>query len=107
VVEQLLGKPSSGALVGKDNQIGVACGLAWVGVGGEVLFTEATLMDSKGQLTMTGKLGEVMQESHALPCRTSQPCGVYGINRDFYRKMDLHIHIPGAIPKDGPSAESP
>jgi ATP-dependent Lon protease len=107
VVEQLLGKPKFREQVAiESNQIGVACGLAWTEVGGEVLFTEATLMDGKGQLTMTGKLGEVMQESgRAAMSFVRSRAALYGINRDFYRKMDVHIHIPeGAIPKDGPSA---
>jgi ATP-dependent Lon protease len=107
VVEQLLGKPKfreQGAI--ESNQIGVACGLAWTEVGGEVLFTEATHMDGKGQLIMTGKLGEVMQESaRAAMSFVRSRAPMFGINRDFHRKMDLHIHIPeGAIPKDGPSA---
>jgi len=75
-------------------------------VGGEVLLTEATLMDGKGQLTMTGKLGEGMQEAaRAAMSYVRSRAASYGIGRDFHRKMDLHIHIPeGAIPKDGPSA---
>jgi ATP-dependent Lon protease len=86
--------------------VGLATGLAWTEVGGEVLLTEATLMDGKGQLTMTGKLGEVMQESaRAAMSYVRSRAASYGIGRDFHRKMDLHIHIPeGAIPKDGPSA---
>jgi ATP-dependent Lon protease len=107
VVEQLLGKPKfREQLVGEVNQVGLACGLAWTEVGGEVLFTEASLMDGKGQLTMTGKLGEVMQESaRAAMSYVRTRAANYGISKDFYRKMDLHIHIPeGAIPKDGPSA---
>jgi ATP-dependent Lon protease len=107
VVGQLLGKPKfREQLVSETNQVGVACGLAWTEVGGEVLFTEASLMDGKGQLTMTGKLGEVMQESaRAAVSYVRTRAAAYGISRNFYRKMDLHIHIPeGAIPKDGPSA---
>jgi ATP-dependent Lon protease len=107
VVEQLLGKPKFREQVGvESNQIGVATGLAWTEVGGEVLFTEASLMDGKGQLIMTGKLGEVMQESaRAAMSFVRTRTALYGISRDFYRKMDVHIHIPeGAIPKDGPSA---
>jgi ATP-dependent Lon protease len=107
VVEQLLGKPKfRDQAVRESNQIGVATGLAWTEVGGEVLFTEASLMDGKGQLIMTGKLGEVMQESaRAAMSYVRTRAALYGISRDFYRKMDVHIHIPeGAIPKDGPSA---
>jgi ATP-dependent Lon protease len=107
VVEQLLGKPKfREQLAGETNQVGVAWGLAWTEVGGEVLVTEASIMDGKGQLTMTGKLGEVMQESaRAGMSYVRTRAANYGISRDFYRKMDLHIHIPeGAIPKDGPSA---
>jgi ATP-dependent Lon protease len=106
-VEKLLGKAKfrqQGAR--ESNQVGLATGLAWTEVGGEVLLTEATLMEGKGQLTMTGKLGEVMQESaRAAMSYVRSRAAAYGIGRDFYRKMDLHIHIPeGAIPKDGPSA---
>jgi ATP-dependent Lon protease len=107
VVEQLLGKPKfRGQSVIESNQVGVACGLAWTEVGGEVLFTEASMMEGKGQLTMTGKLGEVMQESaRAAMSFVRTRAAMFGINKDFYRKMDVHIHIPeGAIPKDGPSA---
>ena len=107
VVEQLLGKPKfREQVIHEGNQIGLACGLAWTEVGGEVLFTEASMMDGKGQLTMTGKLGEVMQESaRAAMSYVRTRAAAYGISKDFYRKMDLHIHIPeGAIPKDGPSA---
>jgi ATP-dependent Lon protease len=88
------------------NQIGLTTGLAWTEVGGEVLQTEATLMDGRGQLTLTGKLGEVMQESaRAAMSFVRTHAADYGIGREFHRKMDLHIHIPeGAIPKDGPSA---
>jgi ATP-dependent Lon protease len=107
VVEKMLGKPKfrqQGVL--ESNQVGTATGLAWTEVGGEVLLTEVTLMDGKGQLTLTGKLGEVMQESaRAAMSYVRSRAATYGIGRDFHRRMDLHIHIPeGAIPKDGPSA---
>jgi len=106
-VGEMLGKPKfrqQGIM--ESNQIGLATGLAWTEVGGEVLLTEATLMDGKGQLTLTGKLGEVMQESaQAAMSFVRSRAATYGISRDFHRRMDLHIHIPeGAIPKDGPSA---
>ncbi len=106
-IEKLLGKPKFRQQgVRENNQVGLATGLAWTEVGGEVLLTEATLMEGKGQLTMTGKLGEVMQESaRAAMTYVRSRAAAYGIGRDFYRKTDLHIHIPeGAIPKDGPSA---
>lgn len=89
-----------------QDEVGMATGLAWTERGGELLFTEATLMEGKGRLTLTGKLGKVMQESARaalsyIRSRT-QDLGVPG---DFYRNFDFHVHIPeGAIPKDGPSA---
>ncbi len=106
-VEKLLGRPRFRQQgISESNQVGLATGLAWTEVGGEVLLTEATLMEGRGQMTMTGKLGEVMQESaRAAMSFVRSRAAAYGIGRDFYRKMDLHIHIPeGAIPKDGPSA---
>jgi ATP-dependent Lon protease len=106
-VEKLLGRQKFRVQgISENNQIGLTTGLAWTEVGGEVLQTEATLMDGKGQLTLTGKLGEVMQESaRAAMTFVRSRAAEYGIAREFHRKMDLHIHIPeGAIPKDGPSA---
>ncbi len=90
----------------ETNEVGLATGLAWTEVGGEVLLTETTLTDGRGKLTLTGKLGEVMQESaQAAITFVRSRTAEYGINRDFYRRTDMHIHIPeGAIPKDGPSA---
>jgi ATP-dependent Lon protease len=90
----------------KQNEIGLATGLAWTEVGGSVLAVEATIMEGKGRLTPTGKLGEVMQESAQaamsyVRSRTDQ----FGLQKDFYRTLDIHVHVPeGAIPKDGPSA---
>lgn len=106
-VEKLLGRPKFRMQgISETNQVGLTTGLAWTEVGGEVLQTEATLMEGKGQLTLTGKLGEVMQESaRAAMSYVRSRASDYGIGREFHRKMDLHIHIPeGAIPKDGPSA---
>lgn len=107
LVKELLGptrfRPQS---VGAHNEVGLATGLAWTDVGGEVLHIEATLMPGRGNITLTGKLGEVMQESAraALSCVRSRAKDL-GIAPDFHKKFDLHLHVPeGAIPKDGPSA---
>jgi ATP-dependent Lon protease len=88
------------------NEIGMATGLAWTEVGGEILPIEVTLMPGKGALRLTGKLGDVMQESaHAAMSFVRSRAEEYGIARDFNRRLDVHIHVPeGAIPKDGPSA---
>jgi ATP-dependent Lon protease len=90
----------------KKNEIGAAVGLAWTEVGGQILSVECTLMEGKGKLTITGKLGEVMQESaQAAMSYIRSRAHMFGLPRDFYRNLDVHIHIPeGAIPKDGPSA---
>jgi ATP-dependent Lon protease len=88
------------------NEIGMATGLAWTEVGGEILPIEVTLMPGKGALTLTGKLGDVMQESaRAAMSFVRSRAGEYGIEPGFNRRIDIHIHVPeGAIPKDGPSA---
>jgi ATP-dependent Lon protease len=90
----------------QQNEIGIATGLAWTEVGGEILVTEATLMPGKGTLTLTGKLGDVMQESaQAAMSYVRSKAEEFGIAKDFNRRNDVHIHVPeGAIPKDGPSA---
>jgi ATP-dependent Lon protease len=88
------------------DEIGLVTGLAWTEVGGEILSTEATLMEGTGKLTLTGKLGDVMQESaQAAMSYVRSRAHTFGISKDFYQQLDLHIHVPeGAIPKDGPSA---
>jgi len=90
----------------KRNEIGAATGLAWTEVGGQILTTEATIMDGKGKLITTGKLGDVMQESaQAAMSYIRSRAQMLGLPRDFYRHIDIHVHVPeGAIPKDGPSA---
>tara|TARA_B100000949_G_scaffold194508_1_gene179243 strand:- start:232 stop:867 length:636 start_codon:yes stop_codon:yes gene_type:complete len=90
----------------KQNEIGIATGLAWTEAGGELLFTESTLMPGKGKLTLTGKLGDVMQESaQAAMSYVRSRAEEFGIQKDFHRRTDVHVHVPeGAIPKDGPSA---
>jgi ATP-dependent Lon protease len=98
------------------DETGVATGLAWTPAGGDIIFVEATLVPGKGNLTLTGKLGDVMQESakaaltYTRSLLSRQAKGMLSkytatIPKDFYEKQDLHIHVPsGAIPKDGPSA---
>jgi len=92
--------------IAANSEIGLATGLAWTEIGGEVLQIEATLVKGRGGVTLTGKLGDVMQESAqaALTCIRARAERL-AMSLDFIRKRDLHIHIPeGAIPKDGPSA---
>jgi ATP-dependent Lon protease len=90
----------------KHNEIGLTTGLAWTEVGGSVLSTEATFMEGKGRLNLTGKLGDVMQESaQAAMAYIRSRSHAFGLPKDFYRNIDIHVHVPeGAIPKDGPSA---
>ena len=91
----------------EEDEVGVATGLAWTQAGGDILFVEATLVPGKGSLILTGKLGDVMQESAkaALTYARSHTAISWEIPADFYEKNDVHIHVPaGAIPKDGPSA---
>jgi ATP-dependent Lon protease len=89
-----------------QDHVGLANGLAWTEVGGELLTTEVTTMPGKGNLIITGKLGDVMQESaHAAMSYVRSRANYLGLEKNFYQKLDTHIHIPeGAIPKDGPSA---
>ena len=90
----------------EKNEVGIATGLAWTEAGGELLLTESTLMPGKGRLTLTGKLGDVMQESaQAAMSYVRSKAEEFGIRKDFHRRTDVHVHVPeGSIPKDGPSA---
>jgi ATP-dependent Lon protease len=106
-VHEYLGIPRYRSLRQEEhNEIGTATGLAWTEVGGEILAIEVTLMPGKGSLTLTGKLGDVMQESaQAAMSYVRSRAEVLGIAPGFNRRLDIHIHVPeGAIPKDGPSA---
>jgi ATP-dependent Lon protease len=106
-IDEFLGIPRYRATQQAErHEVGLATGLAWTEVGGEILPIEVTLMPGKGALRLTGKLGDVMQESaHAALSFVRSRAEEYAIKRDFNRRLDIHIHVPeGAIPKDGPSA---
>src|SRR5579872_1984631 len=106
-VRELLGKPKFRMQQIHDkSEVGLATGLAWTEVGGEILSTEVALSRGKGNLTLTGKLGDVMQESaRAALSYVRSRAEMFGLDPDFHSTIDIHIHVPeGAIPKDGPSA---
>lgn len=90
----------------EESQVGLSTGLAWTQVGGEVLYVEATLISGKGELIITGQLGDVMQESaRAAVSYARANLSLFGLKENFFENTDVHIHVPaGAIPKDGPSA---
>ncbi len=109
IVRQFLGVPKFRTEKEVEERVkkpGVAVGLVWTPVGGDIIFIEATRMRGGKQFTMTGHLGEVMQESMTAALTwTRANAERYGIEPDFFRKYDVHIHVPsGAVPKDGPSA---
>jgi ATP-dependent Lon protease len=106
-VEEMLGPPRfMQEMLQEQDEVGVATGAAWTMAGGDIMFIEVNLMSGKGQLTLTGQLGEVMQESAqaALSYIRSQSDAMQ-IDNELFEKLDIHIHVPeGAVPKDGPSA---
>ena len=106
-VENLLGKKIfSYEKIDKEDKIGVVTGMAWTAYGGDTLPVEAMVMDGTGKLQLTGQLGDVMQESaKAAFTYVRANATKYGIDSEFYKNKDIHIHVPeGAVPKDGPSA---
>jgi len=106
-VEEILGPERFQSEMGnRSAQVGVATGMAWTPVGGEVLFIETTKMPGKGGLTLTGQLGDVMKESAQIALDYLRAnAELVGVPADFTQHHDIHIHVPaGAIPKDGPSA---
>jgi ATP-dependent Lon protease len=106
-IEKILGKPKySNDIYKTANMAGVAVGLAWTYVGGDILFIETSLSDGKGELKLTGNLGNVMKESASTALTYLQSnAKKYGIDSKLFEKKNIHVHVPeGAVPKDGPSA---
>ena len=93
-------------MANKQNEVGIVRGLAWTSAGGDTLQIEVNVMPGKGELVLTGQLGDVMKESaRAGISYIRSVASDYGIKPEFFRENDIHIHIPeGAVPKDGPSA---
>ena len=93
-------------MANETDEVGIVRGLAWTSVGGVTLQIEVNVMPGKGQITLTGKLGDVMKESARTGISYIRSIGEsYGLEEDYFEKHDIHIHIPeGAVPKDGPSA---
>lgn len=107
MIEEILGKPRyTNDLYKKNHPPGVAVGLAWTYVGGEILFIETSLSKGKGGLTLTGNLGTVMKESATTALSFLQShCEEFGLTSEIFEQNSIHIHVPeGAVPKDGPSA---
>src|SRR5919204_626730 len=106
-LEKYAGQPKvQSEVAGRAPEIGVATGLAWTPVGGDIMFIEAIRMPGKGQITLTGQLGDVMKESaQAAWSLLRARAGALGIPMEFFTQSDVHLHVPaGAVPKDGPSA---
>ena len=105
-LQQFLGPPRFLTETQEQNEIGVATGLAWTSAGGELLHVEASLSKGRGNLTLTGQLGDIMRESaQAAVSYARAQAKNLGLEENFYQKQDIHIHVPsGSIPKDGPSA---
>jgi len=106
-LEKFAGQPKvQSEVAGREAEVGVATGLAWTPVGGDIMFIEAIQMPGKGQITLTGQLGDVMKESaQAAWSLLRARAGLLGIPLDAFTQTDVHLHLPaGAVPKDGPSA---